>query len=337
MASLVVTQVLFVPGGLAASSQSRLLDRFYFCSPQQGLGTSGGGTISATSGSLVERVSPDTYNLLGGTITITSGLRPLTINADTLKMLVPVNSSLSIRLSPDSVMTLHRGSRPVTLSGIANGVSFTNTLNPDTTVPAGATAIPAGTGDKKQTPLMFVGDASFLPGVSGGDNISLSSGNIFFSTPRALRVMTPLGVIDANANSRFFVALPQDSGSVRVLNCSSKTIKFESGKKFRRITSCQEFCLFDHRPTQEEVLPADGLGRKEVVLHEVEGQTTASINSFLIVTMLASPNFLGDWRRDSATDKKLLSVMLKSAAALESASPSSEQFYVAPNLYKDMR
>lgn len=47
--------------------------------------------------------------------------------------------------------------------------------------------------------------------------------------------------------------------------------------------------------------------------------------------MLASPYFLGEWKRDSALDKKITSGLLKSAAAFDTVQPRAEEFYITPN------
>lgn len=186
----------------------------------------------------------------------------------------------------------------------------------------------------KSRPIFYVGEGALSQDSSGA--IVLKSGSVFICPPKDIDILTSLGVVKAKAHSRFFLVLAQDASSLSLLNCSSHEIVFFSGKKYRHIKPFEEFRFYDHRPTRQEVLPADGLARKEVVLHDIDGQSTAATNSFLLTSMLASPYYLGNWQRDSAFDKKLLKALLKSQAALDSASPSAEQFYVSPDLYKGL-
>lgn len=256
---------------------------------------------------------------------------------------------MSLRLTDDCAITTHHLSAPVDVLGTTDAGTVNTSISDKITLPGGAIPVQALKLESKKAPIFFIGNAEFnqIPFANESqtthDTISVSSGQIFLNSKRALQVITPAGVVTAQANTRFFLYLTQGAGTARVLNCSSNELKVHAGKKFRRVLPSEEFCLFDHRPTQQEVLPADGLGRKEVVMHEVEGQKTAATNTFLIVSLLASPYFLGDWKPASSLDKKILAAMLKSAAAFDSVHASSEDFYIAPNnfypnsLYKEMR
>lgn len=330
--------------GKAGSSKSYLYDRFYFETNSDGLNTSNGGTIRAMSGSILERQAQDKFNLLFGVFTVSTGSKTLTVCAGPLTFDIPPFSSLSFRLREDSAVTIHRLGAPVNICGFVEGSPVRSTLSETTTLPGGAIpvqALPLESAKAPTAPLFFIGNAQFSQEDSAGESsgkqedcISITSGQVFFSPVRALKVVTPAGVLRAKANSRFFLSLAEGAGVARILNCSAGEISFESGKKFRRMSAFEEFCLFDHRPTKEEVLPGDGLGRKEVSMHDVDGVRTASTNTFLLVSMLASPYFLGEWKRDSAVDKKVTADLLKSAAAFDSVHPGSEEFYIAPtNFY----
>ncbi len=328
----------------ASSSKSFLHDRFYFKTNGDGLNTSQGGTIRATNGSILERQAQDKFNLLFGVFTVSTGSKTLTVCAGPLTFDIPPSSSLSFRLREDSAVTIHRVGAPINISGVVEGSSVRSSVSETQTLPGGAIpvqALPLETAKVPTAPLFFIGNAQFSQEASAReasnkqeDCISISSGQVFFSPVRALKIVTPAGVIRTKANSRFFLSLSEGAGVARILNCSAGEISFESGKKFRRISAFEEFGLFDHRPTKEEVLPVDGLGRKEVSMHDVDGVRTASTNAFLLVSMLASPYFLGEWKRDSVVDKKITADLLKSAAAFDSVHPGSEEFYIAPtNFY----
>lgn len=330
-----------------STSKAFLYDRFYFTSDSDGLITNGGGTIHGIGGSILERQLGDKFNLVYGVFTVTTGSKPLSVSVGPLLLDIPPSSSLSFRLTNDSAITTHTLSAPVTIVGVADNDSpaagtVRTSIGDKMTLPGGSIPVqPLSKGSTRSltAPLFFIGNAQFnsenltkqKEASPARDSISISSGQIFLSPTRDLNVITPFGAIRAKANSRFFLSLNDGASTARILNCCSSEITVQSGKKFRRILPSQEFCLFDHRPTQEEVLPADGLGRKEVTMHDVDGQRTAATNTFLIVSMLASPYFLGEWKRDSALDKKITSGLLKSAAAFDTVQPRAEEFYITPN------
>lgn len=320
------------------TSRTFLYDSFYFSSAAQSLSTSGSGNLRGENGSMLERLSGDNFNLIYGVFTVTSGTKTLTVSAGPIQLRLPPASSVSFRLTQDSALTIHNMSAPVTISSATSNGASQSSINQRLTLPSGAIevqSLTARTGDSHSAPIFFIGNAQFSSEAfakdSAHDTVSLSNGQLFFSPPRDLKVITPVGVLRAKANSHFFLSLNKEAGTARILNCSSSELKFEAGKKFRRISSSEEFCLYDHRPTQEEVLPADGLGRKEVVMHDIDGQKTASTTTFLVASLLTSPYYLGDWKRQSTLDKKITAGLLKSAAAYHSIYASAEEFYIAPN------
>lgn len=326
----------------SSTGKVQLHDKFYFTSDTESISTIGGGSVSGGAGSLMERLSPDAFSLLTGTFTVYAGSSPLLLKAGegAMDLHLPANSTLSMRLlQQDSAITVHKASAPVSLTAVSDAGRYTSTIASGATVPAGASQVPAikrgsnlNAGLTAKAPILIIGSA--LPvsqdRENGSDSIALANGQLFMQAPRSLHIATPLGVLKSSPDSRFFLTLNENS--LRILNCSSKELKLEANGKFRRITPFEEFALYNHRPAQEEVLPPDGLGRKEVSLHDVDGTTTASTCSFLIPTMLVSPYFLGAWPRESALDKRLVSTMLKSAAVFDSVHPSNEQFYVSPDV-----
>ncbi len=140
-----------------------------------------------------------------------------------------------------------------------------------------------------------------------------------------------MGLLSAKANSQFFVI--SNENSLRVLCCRGNEVIYHFGSKFRRIGPSQEFAVFDHRPFQWEVLPPDGIGRKQITLHDLaKNNATASSARFSLVTMLTSPQYLGGWGRTSSTDKRLEAAMIKTAAVHAAAGASFENFYKAPSV-----
>ncbi len=189
----------------------------------------------------------------------------------------------------------------------------------------------SGFGSDNGAPIFIVGHSPGLLPTAQSNVVSLSHGRIFFSTDRDINIQTPMGLLKAKANSQFYVTSSENE--LRVLFCRGKELLYHFGSKYRRIGPSQEFAVFDHRPFQWEVLPIDGLGRKQVTLHDLaKNNVTACSASFSLVTMLKSPQYLGGWGRTSGTDKRLEAAMIKTAAVHAAVGASFEDFYKAPSV-----
>ncbi|QQR57832.1 MAG: hypothetical protein IPG59_23145 [Candidatus Melainabacteria bacterium] len=283
--------------GAVFAQSTELYDSYFFSSNNQVLKTKGAATITGSAGTVIEDTG-NNFRLVRGSALIKTANSPVSIDCGNGVSVVPTQSLSSVQLEEE----------PLNNSGVT-----ANNLN----------------SSSQSKPLMIIGDCYGLQSVGRNNEVSLAEGKDFFFPDRDLTIQTPLGSIHSKAGSRFLVKCTP--GEVRILCCSGNGLTFHHANKYRRIRPSQEFAVFDHRPAQFEVLPRDGIGRKEVTMHDIDGNSmTATSNSFSVVSLLISPMYLGAWQRKSAFDKRATKGILKTAAAHAAVSPSFDDFYRAP-------
>lgn len=326
VAQLVATLAIGSSFFCASGNASELIDRYFFTGDNQGLLAGDNARISGQSGSSLELGADGNANLLSGTFTINTSSHSANVRAGAYVISIPPSSRVTVRNNNALVVSANVCGSGI---GITSGGSVVRRLLAGETYPPGEAQLrPIHRGLKD--PLFSVGNGELhLSGNSDG-SLSIMSGELLFCPSSTLKIETPLGQVIAGPQTSFLISV--SPGTVRVFNCRSGSLKFNSDHKFRNIQYAEEFCVFDHRPTQEEVLPPDGIGRKEITLHDLDQvKTTASTNTFSVVSLLTSRNFLGDWKRTSAFAKRLEANLIKSAAAYGGANPGSESFYRTPN------
>lgn len=273
-----------------------LFDTYFFSSDGQKY-SRGSVQISAIAGSTVEDRG-DSFKIYSGEIYISTGGNGTSIDT----------GAATFAVSPDSVAYIKHNDQY-----LSSGKSNATITKSDS------------------QPLLIVGHSDNLLATAQSDTVSLAQGSIFFAPDRDIKIQTPMGLLNAKANSLFFVTASEHS--LRVQFCKGKTMTYNFGSKYRRINPSQEFAVFDHRPFEWEVLPPDGLGRKQVTLHDLNKDNhTACSCTFSLITLLRSPSYLGGWGRKSGTDKKLVGGMIKTAAVYAAANPSYDNFYQAQTL-----
>lgn len=281
-----------------STKPQELYDTYFFSSSNQTF-KARGAAITCSPGALLED-NGDSYRLLKGIATIKTAQNPISIDlGDGIKQ-VPANSTQTLQ----AIVSAGSSQQSVALSPLHN---------------------------QGENPLFVVGDCFGLQSLGKQHAISMAQGMVLFCPQNDLTIHLPLGEIRSKAGSKFLVKC--DAAEVRVLCCSGNGLTYHYANKFRHIRPSQEFAVFDHRPFQTEVLPSDGIGRKDITMHDIDGQTmTAASNNFSVVSLLKSPNYLGSWQRKSSLDKQLTKSIIKTAAVQAAAAPSIQDFYRSPRL-----
>ncbi len=313
-----------------ASSKNELFDEYFFTSDGECLNASANAIVTGSRGALVEQRSKGNLNVISGTLSISTKGSPVTVTAATYKISIPAFSTITVRSGNEGCSVSANSTSNGTSIGIVDSASFSANLAAGDAFPQGEAPIaPIIAQTPSRPPLFVVGNRMLIQPDETAGTIALASGQILMCPTRDLKIKTPLGSITAPAQSRFLISVSE--GVVRIYNCRGQEMRFAFENKYRRIPVAEEFSVFDHRPTQDEVLPVDGIGRKEITLHDIDGkQITAATTTFSVLSLLTSPKFLGDWRRRSAFDKKIERGFLKAAAALSASTPNNENFYQTP-------
>lgn len=283
--------------GAAFAQSPELYDSYFFSSNNQVLKTKGAATIKGSPGTVIEDTG-NNFRLVRGSALIKTANSPLSIDCGNGLTVVQAQSVSSVQLEEE----------PLNNSSVTSNNLSTSS---------------------NSKPIVIIGDCYGLQSIGRDNAVSMAEGKDFFFPDRDLVIQTPLGSIHSKAKSRFLVKCTP--GEVRILCCSGNGLTFHHANKYRRIRPSQEFAIFDHRPAQFEVLPRDGIGRKEITMHDIDGSAmTATSNNFSVVSLLKSPMYLGAWQRKSAFDKRATKGILKTAAAHAAASPNFDDYYRAP-------
>lgn len=309
---------------------AELLDNYFFTGENQGLTTGTKARITGQKGSFIELSSSGEFvNLISGTMTLVTGSQALTVRAGSHEISIPASTRVTIQNNGGLRVSTNDSSANGFVA-ISSGGSRMGNIAKGEAYPQGEPPLePISTISALKKPLFCVGVGEMNLSGSSDDSVALLSGERFFCPSRSVKIGTPLGVVVAAPRTAFLVSVAP--GRVRVFNCRIGSVKFHSQNKFRKISNAEEFCIFDHRPTSEEILPADGIGRKKITLHDLDNEKiTASTNSFSVISLLTSTSFLGSWKRSSDVDRSVINNIIKSAAAYGGANPNAEEFYRTP-------
>lgn len=314
----------------AQSTSSELVDSYYFTTNEEGF-VSDRALITGQPGAFVQpRSSDGRLRLASGVISVATRGSRLDVQAGSAIVSIPPNSTVTLANDANATVICANQTGGSSV-GITDGGTTIAQLQSGQSYPRGTPMLqPVTSQASVKKPLFVVAGSASLATTGDPGTIALVSGKLFCYPARDIKINTFLGVVTAGANSQFVLSVMP--GEVRVLNCRGGNLQFNHGSKFRRIPVSEEFAIFDHRPTKEEVLPADGIGRKEITLHDVDGRSvTSATTTFSVVTLLKSPAYLGGWKRRSAIDRRLEAGIIRTAAAIATANPSGEGFYQTPN------
>lgn len=315
-----------------ATDLGELCDTYFFLSDDDTVTGSDRAKITGLAGSVVE-VRNDSYRIDRGVITVTTKRTPLNLVFDVVSLVVPANSTVTVKLNSESAV--------VTANQVGNNGNITLTANGQTallssgqTIPNTASPLAACVPNRKSKPLLVIGRDVVCELTERDHTLSLTNGRMYFCTPSDIKIETPMGLVTAPAQSQFY--LISSEGFLRLLCCRGHGLRYNYKSKFRRVGVAEEFSVWDHRPIELEVVPPDGIGRKDVSLIDLDGkQLTAAKSVFSVVSLLKSPSYLGDWKRLSPLDRRLEDNMLRTAAAYAAANPSATNFQQTAPLFSN--
>lgn len=313
----------------SANNDNELFDTYFFLSNSDSV-TCGAAqaTVTAIAGSVVE-IRTDCYRVDRGVVTFRAKQVPLNVVAATSTVRIPARSVATITTdgASFSVSANTTGTNePIT---VVDQSGQGERLTQGATYPA-TNQLNGAISNSTQKPLLVIGRDISCELTERDQTLSLPQGRMFFYTPREIKIETPMGLVTAKAQSQFYLA--SSPGFLRIMSCRGPAIVYNYKSKFRKVGIAEDFAVFDHRPMELEVVPPDGIGRKDVGLIDLDGQQlTAAKSIFSVVTLLKSPSYLGDWKRRSSLDRNLEGGMLKSAAAFAAGHPTADSFYKAPS------
>lgn len=161
-------------------------------------------------------------------------------------------------------------------------------------------------------------------------HMSLIKGSLFMHNSDAAVVDTPMGQVHGAKGSMFKVT--SQEGTVRTQAMSGPDDVFVvAGKRLIPLNCGKEVFITDHKPTQSETVPADGVGRRGMSAFALDGKLSAVVGDFSMVTLLNSTNFLNPLKNPSSqSDHQLHEQIVKAAAVIQHVLGNRGRYYIAP-------
>ncbi len=148
--------------------------------------------------------------------------------------------------------------------------------------------------------------------------IDLRSGAIFLSPHNSTRIQTDLGEIAIKKNAVSFVEF--DGGCLRAKALSGPGhVSVHVGKQSFELTPGQEAQILNHmRPSRFEVMPTDGVARRELTAYKTDNGKCIVLGDFSITSLLNTASQLKALRNSDQPDNlRLYNRIIKTAAAVE--------------------
>jgi hypothetical protein len=127
------------------------------------------------------------------------------------------------------------------------------------------------------------------------------------------------------------ISIEEEDGVVRVKACSGPdhACAIVDGHKIS-LAPGQEMLLTASTPTESELSPADGVGRRILSTNAVKEGVYVTISDFSIISYVQNAGYLQSLRTVSGdNDKRILNSLLKTAAAIQTLSGAKKGAYKA--------
>jgi hypothetical protein len=160
--------------------------------------------------------------------------------------------------------------------------------------------------------------------------LRLSRGRMFLHALEDVTVVTPAGEVHAKKRALFSVEVRSGTVSVRACSGPGHVSFIVCGQKLC-VDPGREMLIADHMPAEQETLPADGVGRRNIRSRVLADGITVTTSDFSLVSMVNSRQHLAQLKC-SASAGHILKRLVKTAAALELLSSSKGRYTARPVL-----
>jgi hypothetical protein len=161
-------------------------------------------------------------------------------------------------------------------------------------------------------------------------HVKLMKGSLFMRSSDATVVDTPLGQVHGVKGSMFKVSANEGNTRVQALSGPDE-VSVVAGKRLIPLNCGKEVFISDHKPSQTESIPADGVGRRGMSAYALDGALSAIVGDFSMVTLLNSATYLNTLRHPVSTnDQQLHAQIIKAAAVIQQVLGNRGRYYVAP-------
>jgi YVTN family beta-propeller protein/adhesin HecA-like repeat protein len=170
---------------------------------------------------------------------------------------------------------------------------------------------------RQSEPIKFVASGNTLFRHLSDGSIELAQGAIFLHAPEKLVISTKLGDVVIKAGALVSIELRSDE--LRVKSCGGLNQVSVISANTKLVANLgEELIICARRPTRQDVFLPDGVGRRNHCAYSIDGDKTAVISEFSILSMLNNVPYMQSMKRpQNSYHQKILSKLIKSAAAKE--------------------
>lgn len=160
--------------------------------------------------------------------------------------------------------------------------------------------------------------------------IEIASGALFLSAPSVERIETALGQVLARRGA--LVSVEVAHGQLRVKGLSGPgLIEIAAAGTRIPLNLGEEVLISDHRPTRQEAMPSDGVGRRNQKAYALDERNTAVICEFSLVSMLSNSAYMQSIKSPATPHhRNTLGKIIKAAAARELVSARRGGYQAQP-------
>jgi hypothetical protein len=292
---------------------------------------SSGGALeigSGTTKSLIKNALklPANTNPPAGTLGF--GVTPTNVNGVIVK-----NSTGSIDLNPGpgpaSTVTLNRGfmvfdaMSPGSSVIIDDSTFKTEALKPiafsSAVVPGNEPVLPEGLDSMAPSDesVRILAEPGALVGHSHTGAQTLRTGAIFVEARQTCTIETELGTVHTKKGALVSVERTQGALYVRACSRSGDVAVITGGRRIQLHPGC-ELIVTNHRPSDADLKPSDGIGRRDMRTEKLHGELHATVCDFSIVTVISNSIPLSSLKLSAqSADRKLLERLVRTAAAVD--------------------
>lgn len=176
--------------------------------------------------------------------------------------------------------------------------------------------------------IMAEGGTEFTIGSDGA--IKLRTGFLFIHAPRIAEVDTAVGQAFGDKDALFCVGA--SATRMRVLACSGPDdVWAVVGDHKLSVAPGQEVLICDHDPKDEDKMPPDGIGRRDLTTRKLTDDFSVTYADFSIVSLLFSQEHLKTVRQGlKSVDKDILERLERAAAAINTITAAKGPYKSTP-------
>lgn len=164
---------------------------------------------------------------------------------------------------------------------------------------------------------------------SGDRSLRIRSGAVFMNVTTEQVLATPLCHVQAKKDS--VLSMESDGTTTRVRSCSGPGhVEVVSGGNKLQLNPGQELFLSADAPHQADILPNDGIGRRNLVAMGLRTGIVAVLDDFSIPSYLASAPEVQPVRKSQDGHADLFNRLVKTAAVVQMVTSYRGQYYLPP-------